>query len=124
MEFKGTKGEWRVKHDTTHIECNNEIISIGGYLREYDDTQLDGDSWLAMRQRTTKDRQDILDEQLANAKLIAAAPELLKALQAVLIVKDLWLPPNDVEVEECYKGEVATLNSLRNKIEQAINKAI
>ena len=81
-EFKGTKGEWSVMHDTASIECNNEIILLGGYLRNHDDTQLSGESWLSMRERTAKGRQDIKDERLANAKIAAASKELLKALQS------------------------------------------
>ena len=110
MEFKGTKGEWRVKHDTTHIECENEIISLGGYLRKYDDTRLDGESWLSMRRRTEQDRKDIEDEQAANAKLIAAAPELLK--EAINILSKL-------------QSETEPVNGLDQiNLEKAINKAL
>jgi hypothetical protein len=111
MEFKGTKGEWTVKHDTTHIECNNEIISLGGYLRTCDDTRLDGESWLSMRERTVKDRQDIINEQLYNAKLIAAAPELLDALQRV-------------EKAINNMGLNGRFGNTQQYIRQAINKAL
>ena len=62
-EFKGTKGEWTVKRER-------------GY--DIDVTNRDGDiCWLGL--------SDFIDEtKLANAKLIAAAPDLLEELVTLL----------------------------------------
>ena len=113
-EFKGTEGEWKVTHDTNNIECNNEVILLCGYLRNNDDTQLGGESWLSMRERTSKDRQDIEDERLANAKIAAASKELLKALQGMVDLFHVVVDsPNEIEQEQAII-----------KSQQAINKAL
>ena len=68
-EFKGTKGEWTIKRQR-------------GY--DIDITNRDGDiCWLGL--------SEFIDEvKLANAKLIAAAPELLEGcLMALEAVKEL-----------------------------------
>jgi hypothetical protein len=63
MEFKGTKGEWSVEKELGY-DC--DVIYKGGEI-----------CWLGL--------SDVIDEEkVANAKLIAAAPELLKALQILL----------------------------------------
>ena len=60
-EFKGTKGEWKVIHEINVTSKSNRAICACG---SYDSRE--------------KSSQDINKE---NAKLIAAAPELLEALQ-------------------------------------------
>jgi len=67
MEFKGTKGDWKIGedyHELTEIPLNTlndniVVVDNGGQKIEREERQ-------------------------ANAKLIAAAPELLKALQDLL----------------------------------------
>lgn len=62
MEFKGTKGKWKVAEDTfvSQVRTDIDLICVVGH-------------------------EDMADTEIeANAKLIAAAPELLEALQLLL----------------------------------------
>lgn len=61
MDFKGTKGNWQVVKGSDSIWIESEIWSIADI-----------------------NKKDTFEEQLSNAKLIAAAPDLLKALQFIL----------------------------------------
>lgn len=65
MEFKGTKNEWYIG------EHRQNGIQIGCSQSHY----------VACAYRGGADRND--DETIANAQLISAAPELLKALQSL-----------------------------------------
>jgi hypothetical protein len=86
-EFKGTQGEWRVIHEINVTSKNYRAICACG---TFDSKE--------------KSSQDI---NQANAKLIAAAPKLLKALQ------DL--------VRYCKENQVDAVLELS---EQAINEAL
>ena len=91
-EFKGTKGEWSISRDINYNEriCI-ESESNGNFI----------DCW-SLGFSTE-------DEMRANAKLIAAAPELLNALQGLLDV-------DEIDVHSVFKAQ-------RNA-QQAINKAL
>ena len=97
MEFKGTKGEWTVKRER-------------GY--DIDITNRDGDiCWLGL--------SEFIDEtKLANAKLIAAAPDLLDAL--------VFLKQEYEQLVDC--GDCGNWNPRQDNsivlAEQAINKAL
>jgi hypothetical protein len=88
-EFKGTQGEWSVKQELGY-DC--DVIYEGGEI-----------CWLGL--------SDVSDEEkLPNAQLIAAAPELLKALIKSVVSMKL--------VDEIkFKEEI-------NQAEKAINKAL
>lgn len=59
-------------------------------------------------------------EQLANANLVAAAPELLEALESFEKVSELWLPQH---ADDENHGEAVALHQLREKALAAIAKA-
>ncbi|NCX56408.1 MAG: hypothetical protein EBW87_04325 [Burkholderiaceae bacterium] len=63
---------------------------------------------------------DVPDEQrIANARLIAAAPDLLEACMAAMRIADLWSPVTGDHDEEC-----AALYAMRQKFESVIAKAL
>mgnify|MGYP003625115777 CR=1 FL=1 len=68
MEFKGTKGNWEVTYTCeleTSIACGDLRIAEAKHYETLNDP--------------------IEKEGKANAKLIAAAPDLLEALQSILL---------------------------------------
>ena len=91
-EFKGTPGPW-VAHDDEESMATSVIMDdfgdilcvVGAYMTS-------------------------MEEDLANSNLIAAAPELLEALQFTIHDIGYWLSTQKPELKE--------------KIESAINKAL
>ena len=61
-EFKGTKGKWEI-YNPSHIGCKNVSIGDNGYV----------ELWYH--------HFDGKEEAIANAKLIACAPEMLEMLK-------------------------------------------
>ena len=65
------------------------------------------------------------EEATANARLMAAAPDMLEALRAAMRVVDLWSPNYSKEnMEPSEIGELAALSMMRQNIEKAIAKAL
>jgi hypothetical protein len=55
---------------------------VAAVYREYpEENRQPGESWMAMRNRTQPERDKLRVEMLARAKLFAAAPDMLAALQ-------------------------------------------
>jgi hypothetical protein len=99
-EFKGTKGEW------------NSVRSHDGVGNLTYEIHCDGfNKWIG----TVEDCQVGELESLANANLIASAPELLEALQKLTEITRF--------VEDNYEQGCGHLSYLE-KAEQAINKAL
>ena len=96
MEFKGTKGEWYVVgSEPAEIATDKKTICF-----------------VCIQDYFNKD-----NEQRANAKLIAAAPELLEALQDAL--NELY------NAIECINGKPSAESStVIKKGQLAINKAL
>jgi hypothetical protein len=89
MEFKGTKGEWKIT-DSSYITPLSENFAIAKVFT--------GDESIC----TSK------NERLANLKLIAAAPELLKVC---------------IELQEVLHN-ISMPSKVMSDLEVAINKAL
>ncbi len=86
MSGQHTSGPWAV---SDRAGADGAVSHSGGYIafpcapRKVCEDRNEGESWMAMRDRTQSARDAITKEQAANAQLIAAAPELLEALNMV-----------------------------------------
>ncbi len=76
--LKHTKGEWKTNsHPFLHVEVENQwICQLSDIKMEGFHSILSGE-W-------DKENERVSEIKLANAKLIAAAPQLLEALQTLL----------------------------------------
>ena len=82
MEFKGTKGKWKVKHSESKTAWNVVCTQLGRrfkiarcpYLKDISE------------ERSKNDK----NEQLANAQLISKAPEMLEMLIDLRNCKETW----------------------------------
>jgi len=80
METKHTKEKWIYIKSNKSVVANGNNIAFTGAPRFVSEIRNEGESWLDMRQRTEPERKSIDEEQEANARLIASAPDLLQAL--------------------------------------------
>jgi len=110
--FKGTPGPW-MAYESRDDRCFYIAQQDGApFTPDYSDVcGLACNTWSGERHTV----------QAANARLIAAAPELLEALQAFEASADLWLPAN---VGEDRVHEAEALHQLRHKASAAIAKAL
>ena len=98
MEFKGTKGEWIASKNSCFYEVKSKSdYSIGARV-------------LNVSIHINEVKKDVLSDSLceenkANAKLIAAAPDLLEALQGLLLNGH-----NDKQIEISQKAINKALN--------------
>ena len=101
--MKHTKGEWEI--DQTTLYRGEEMIKdeAGKYICGI----------------TNRSNQK---ETEANAKLIAAAPELLEVAIILNDLESLWLPETENISPEHY-GELQALSAASDLLKQAIKKA-
>ena len=82
-----TPGPWKAQGET--ISCATGYVAFATCNpRTLDETRDEGESWLDMRVRTSGDREELKMQVIANARLIAAAPEMLEALKMFLQFND------------------------------------
>jgi len=87
MSAQHTPGPWAVSQRPTAkdgIEHANGFVAFVAIPRTVCDDREEGESWIDMRTRTEGARLAVADEQRANARLIAAAPDLLAVLREAL----------------------------------------
>ena len=106
MEFKGTKGEWvnGWGEGLTGVTTPRMSPTVDDN-REYTPISI-GEETIAI---VIQQENNKIEELNANAKLIAAAPDLLKALQDLLNV-------DEIDVHSVFK--------VQRNAQQAINKAL
>lgn len=78
-KLKHTKEKWIYIKSNKSVVANGNNIAFTGSPRFVSEIRNEGESWLDMRHRTEPERMAIDEEQDANARLIASAPDLLKA---------------------------------------------
>ena len=97
---KHTPGPWKIEYDND---------GNGGFQE-----------WLNIGPAKVMGGRHLTEEDHANAQLIAAAPDLLEACQAMIRARDLWVP-HEGEILESDEAEALSL--LEAKILVAIAKA-
>lgn len=108
MEFKGTKGEWFVKINSEYPEVNLFGQPVGSIcILPYSDADYEK----AVNSR---------EENEANAKLIAAAPELLEALKlSITIIERI-----SDEYSELANKHSSFTQGEHKQLQKAIEKAL
>lgn len=108
MEFKGTKGDWRICESELQVTDKGKSIVI--FSKERKKTEIKEYPYAMVCAISPLSLFNKEDE--ANAKLIAAAPGLLEALQEVL--------ENDLSTTNFTKLSVHTRAFVQNRINKAI----
>lgn len=99
-EFKGTPGPWEVDRNNVHT---GQIATIHHCI---------GNDWVEIWSPNWPDSEET---QEANANLIAAAPDLLEALQETVYRLDAWISTgraSDLDVNAAEKARAAISKAL------------
>ena len=96
-EAKFTKGEWSVKIENgdAKVYCPHGFLTSANVIK-VDNSRLDGEGWIEMRDRTEPVRESAKAESNANVHLIAAAPEMYTTLECLL---DRFAPYDEASIE-------------------------
>jgi hypothetical protein len=87
LEFKGTKGEWYMPHlSDDDAKCNCPFVLCDSLHSSIGTIKVIELEVLPEQEKGTsfENEYPTLEEAKANGKLIAAAPDLLKALQRII----------------------------------------
>lgn len=89
MNTKFTPGPWQLKQNENCKRKDLQVWTKHGYMVgttviKVDETRLDGESWLDMRERTEEKREQAKEEANANVALIACAPDMYKAIEDLI----------------------------------------
>ena len=109
-EVKFTPGPWIVDKEKT------SIVRMNSYFR-IEQTAVSED--LPENFSTT----DLINEGDANAKLIAAAPDMYEAIRSALNIKDLWSAQQHGTVSADHEGEMLALRAMEIMLQAALDKA-
>jgi len=124
-EFKGTKGKWRIQEQfespnlIVDEENNKEWYALSSYI--FGNDKIIGETRYGTFDGGGYPSVNVLGEIRANAKLIAAAPELLEALQVFVD-----FPKEDLEgwIDEGKPVTMTVQSRYLYKALKAINKAL
>ncbi len=106
METKFTEEEWIARDNGSYWEVKRKGEIVGDICAVFECVQ----------------KPYITEEnQKANAKLIAAAPQMYRIIERALSISDLWTYLDDVAGE--FEGEAIALQSMKREFESAIKKA-
>lgn len=101
VETKHSPIPWIVGDNGTCIEKHGKLIASAWFPWKVDDTRLEGESWLDMRDRTEPDRERMVNEQQANAEFICRAVnshyDLVEALRNLEVAANT--------VRQCYENK-------------------
>jgi hypothetical protein len=89
LEFKGTKGEWYMPHlSDDNAKCNCPFVLCDSLHSSIGTIKVIELEVLPEQEKGTsfENEYPTLEEAKANGKLIAAAPDLLKAIQGLLSI--------------------------------------
>jgi len=117
MEFKGTKGKWKIKHSESKNAFNVVGTVVGG---NYKIARI---PYLVTERLLEVNKREKLEAE-SNAKLIAAAPEMFDELKET--ITDLKILRNQIESESktnhLFEGMPELIQKWIDRKEQLLTK--
>ena len=120
MEFKGTKGGWKVKHSESKNSWNIIGTALGG---RYKISKCD---YIINNELSNDLNNREIQEQQANAMLISKAPEMLDMLNKARIelsrIKSSMMAHPDCTIGSEFDDYTSSAQDCENEIEQLIKE--